>query len=351
MALRLPFPRTPFPKPQQRMQPMLGKRFTSIIVIPFSIAVCVVMLASWFGAGRAMAQDNSGATDKQFAPGIVTTIPPEVLDEETVSIHDLVEIRADKKLAREPSSTSKSRTLIEMAHDAHFRTPTWCLQLSFKPLRMIQVDMPQRSGKMQRKLLWYMVYRVRNTGAGLAAAEQDDGTFAAVEHSTERARFIPQFVLSMKDRDRESARIRKAYLDRIIPAALQPIRRRESFDGELLNSAQMAEHLLTVEKGRSSRGVWGVVTWEDVDPEIDFFSVYVGGLTNSLQWQDPPETYKLGNPPGTGRQFLRKTLQLNFWRPGDAYAENEREIRYGVPPGKAEIYDCNEGVAYRWVYR
>ena len=48
---------------------------------------------------------------------------------------------------------------------------------------------------------------------------------------------------------------------------------------------------------------------------------------------------------------LRKTLQLNFWRPGDSLAENEREIRYGAALGAADAYGTNEGVAYRWVYR
>ena len=31
-------------------------------------------------------------------------------------------------------------------------------------MRMVYVDIPQPNGKMQRKLVWYMVYRVRNLG-------------------------------------------------------------------------------------------------------------------------------------------------------------------------------------------
>ena len=58
-----------------------------------------------------------------------------------------------------------------------------------------------------------------------------------------------------------------------------------------------------------------------------------------------------GDPPGTGRTFTRKILQLNFWRPGDDYLQNEKEIRFGVARGKADLYDVPEGVAYRWVYR
>jgi hypothetical protein len=286
-----------------------------------------------------------------FAPGVLTTIPPDVKPEETVSVHDLVEIRADQGLRRKPHTTSTSRTLYEMAQNTQFYTSVWCLEFTFKPLRMITVDVPMPSGKMQRKLLWYMIYRVRNTGTQLTPKQQPDGTYSAVPSSPGPLKFLPQFVLRSHDLDSEGKPTGKAYLDRIIPAAIQPISRREMSGGELLNSVQMAEQTLPLEKDRAIQGVWGVAIWEDLDPAIDFFSVYVGGLTNALKWHDPPEAYKLGNSPGTGRQFVRKTLQLNFWRPGDAVAENEREIRYGVPPDQAEPYGSGEGVAYQWVYR
>jgi hypothetical protein len=58
-----------------------------------------------------------------------------------------------------------------------------------------------------------------------------------------------------------------------------------------------------------------------------------------------------GDTPGRGRRFTRKMLQLNFWRPGDELAENEREFRYGVPLNKADLYGVGDGVAYRWAYR
>ena len=321
------------------------------MAVVLAMALGLVCPTGWMGDCCAQAQEASDAPAREFPPGVLTTIPPDVRAEEAISVHDVVELRANKKLDRDPHSTSKSRTLYGMAKDAYFNRPTWCLELTFKPLRMMEVDIPQPSGKMQRKLIWYMVYRVRNTGAGLVPKKLPDGTFTTEPGSTDKVRFIPQFVLSTHDRDRQGEPIRKAYLDRIIPAALQPITRRELPGGHLLNSVEMAERLLAVENDRSSRGVWGLVTWEDVDPEIDFFSVYVGGLSNAIQWSDPPEAYKPGNPPGTGRKFLQKKLQLNFWRPGDAVAENEREIRFGIPPGKADFYDCNEGVAYRWLYR
>jgi hypothetical protein len=87
--------------------------------------------------------------------------------------------------------------------------------------------------------------------------------------------------------------------------------------------------------------LWGVATWEDIDPKIVRFSVYVSGLTNAYQWKDEPGGYKPGDPILTGRTLYRKTLKLNFWRPADEYFEHEEEIRYGIP-GELD---------YQWVYR
>ncbi len=303
-----------------------------------------------FGGG-AIAQESDVAPGPQFAPGVLTTIAPDVDNKDTVSVHDIVELRADVGLQREPLTDTKSRTLYEMAASVPLRRDVWCLELSFKPLRMLVVDIPQPSGRMQRKLVWYMVYRVRNTGAGLAPQEQEDGTFATAAKATDAVRFYPQFVLTSQDLDREGKRIRKAYLDRILPAAVQAIQRREMPRGTLLNSVQMSEPMLAAETGRAIGGLWGVAIWEDVDPKIDFFSVYVSGLTNAYDWQDSPEGLQAGDPPGKGRKFTRKQLQLNFWRPGDAYAEDEREIRFGAAPGRADLYSSGEGVASRWIYR
>lgn len=308
-----------------------------------SLRLAFLLLCTWalLPSGSTLKAQEAGPN---FAPGVLTTIDPHVEHEDTVSVHDIVELRGNKQLDRVPKLDTKSRTLYEMAEGVTFRRTVWCLELSFKPMRMLEVDIPQPTGKMQRKLVWYLVYRVRNTGVGLAPIEQEDGTFTSEPRVTDEVRFIPQFVLSSQDRDREGKRIRKSYLDRILPTAVEAIRRREIPSGELLNSAQISEKLLRAEAGREVGGLWGVAIWEDVDPQIDFFSVYVGGLTNAYDWQDSSQER-------SGRKFTRKELQLNFWRPGDAYAEDEREIRFGAAPGQGDLYGTGEGVAYRWLYR
>jgi hypothetical protein len=215
---------------------------------------------------------------------------------------------------------------------------------------------PQPSGKMQRKLIWYMVYRVKNVRYDLnpVPVELQPGKVA---FNVERVnfptrRFLPHFVL-------QSHEFKKQYLDRIIPAAKKPIQARENPGVELLNSIEISQVQIPLSDERFDRSVWGFVTWEDVDPRIDYFSIFVRGLTNAYQFGDPVGAFKPGNPPGTGRKFTFKTLQLNFWRPGDTEQEHEKEIHYGVPvesnpdlqAAVLERYGLPQRLDYLWVYR
>jgi hypothetical protein len=284
---------------------------------------------------------NAAAAARQLAPGVLTTIPPDLEPDDTVSTHDLVELRSNLELQWKPEYIPATETLYGMSNGAKFRREIWGLEFAFKPLRMIEVD---------GKLVMYLVYRVRNTGKTLEPTEGEGGVFEAKPGSGEPIQFFPQFVLESHDRA-GGERASKAYLDRVLPAAVAAINRREMRGGKLLNSIEMGEQPIPVSGDRAGRDVWGVVTWSDVDPRIDFFSVYVGGLTNAYRWEDAAGGYQPGDPPGRGRQFARKMLQLNFWRPGDELFQSEHEFRYGVPLGKADLYDVREGVAYNWVYR
>ncbi len=308
----------------------------------------VAVALAGFGSTRALAQN---AAQRDFAAGVVTTIAPNFEPEETVSTHDLVEIRANADAKWQPELMTDSRTLYGMAEGVKFRRDVSCLEFAFKPLRMIHVEVPGADGKLERKLVWYLVYSVRNTGETMTPVEGQGGVFSTATGKGGPVRFIPSFVLESHDLTAEGKPIQKSYLDRIIPAAMSAIRARETRGQTLLNSAEMAEQVLEPGDGRADNRVWGVATWTDVDPRIDFFSVYVGGLSNAYRWDDPAGAYKAGDSPGAGRTFTRKTLQLNFWRPGDEHLQQEQEVRFGVARGKGDLYDVSEGVAYRWVYR
>jgi hypothetical protein len=267
---------------------------------------------------------------RPLAPGVLVSIDPIRRLEETISRHDIIGL-----LAVDPQ--------FDWAKNITFRHDVWVLKFQFKPIRIIWVDVPQPSGFMQRKPIWYMVYVVTNTGKIMHPVRDvklpyktfDEKELVEVKMIDQSIRFIPEFVLEGHQHANDDTGFTKAYPDRVIPVALRPIQMREDPARKLHTSVEMCREIAVGES------VWGVATWEDIDPRIVRFSVYVFGLTNAYRWKDDPSEYKPGESSLTGRKLYRKTLKLNFWRPADQYHEKEKEIQYGVPGG----------VDYEWVYR
>jgi len=326
---------------------------------------------------------------KPFAKGVITTIPIAPQDEEMFSgPRPLVEVPLIiDGLEYEPKIAAKTSTVFEKAKIATLRRTIWNLEFSFKPMRMVYVDIPQPNGKLQRKLVWYMVYYVRNLGGHIrplpqveevlkeATVVDANGTKAGltpglvhVKFSKETTdevevfgkpstelRFFPHFVLRSTEYDKE-------YLDRVIPAALAPIKAREfpgRTDVKLYDSLTISEVAIKKSDETNDNRVWGVVTWIDVEPRIDYYTVYIQGLTNAYRFDDPEGAFKKGDQPGTGRKIVRKTLQLNFWRPGDTIDPHEEEIRYGTriesdPLEQKKILDefgVEKPIDHQWLYR
>ncbi|HEX7376423.1 MAG TPA: hypothetical protein VF278_04890 [Pirellulales bacterium] len=295
------------------------------------------------------------------APGVETVITPDLQAGDTFSRHDMVEVlAADPEFGERPFSQGRSP-----AKDTVFSRNIWCLELSFKPMRMVWVDVPATDGRFDRKLIWYLLYRVKNTGKLVTRSVTGEGEIKAeIVDSEEPIEFAPRIWLESWDSG-------KVYPDRIIPVALPVIEKREDAGRRLLNAKALLPEapsrlLTTVEMERAippspagqDLGLWGVATWEDIDPTTDHFSIYIQGLTNSYQWIDAKDAdqyvYKKGDPIGTGRKLLQKTLRLNFWRPSDKFYEHESEFRYGYRehPG-IERFDLKpeEQVDYSWIYR
>ena len=310
--------------------------FSRIAFLPFAQTVATLLLI----AATALAQEKPAATPaakspyRRIIPGVFKTIPADIRAEDASNVHNVIELLNNvPNISWKPTLHPNSRTLREMSTGTTFRRDIFGLEFTFKAPRMIWVDVPQESGKMQRKLIWYLLYKVKNVGGQITTVEQPDGTYK-VETVNEPVTFDPQFVL-------ESLEYKKAYLDRQIPVAVEAIRKREDPARKLLSSVEIAANPIPISTDRADKSVWGVATWEDVDPRIDFFSIYVQGLSNAYRWIDPPGGFKKGDPPGQGRIFTTKTLRLNFWRPGDEFLEDLQEIRFGIP-GKVD---------YEWVYR
>lgn len=314
-----------------------------------------------FGVALFLATHTARAQSRRtLAPGVLTVIDPTPEPKETYTGPMPLSrvVKKHPEIDFTPNLSEKTATVFKKGQSVTLRRKVWTLEFAFKPLRMVLVDVPEAPGVIKRKLVWYMAYRVRNTGEHLAPTAQEDEngqiTYTA-DRAASKAYFIPHFVLEGEYFDKETGKyVRKAYLDRVIPEARVPIQRREDPLIPLRNSVQMMSKPLaqpsSSDEVSDANSAWGVVTWMDVNANIDYVSIYVQGLTNAFEYSELPD----------GRSLHRhKTLQLNFWRPGDQYLEHEQEFRYGVrivkdPEQQQEIfghYQIPERLDHRWIYR
>jgi hypothetical protein len=173
----------------------------------------------------------------------------------------------------------------------------WALEFHFKDPRLINVDVPGRG----RKVCWYLWYEVIN-------------------RTKEPRLFIPDFELVTLDKD-------TVHRDQILPKVQEAIRQVEDpLDHlKIKNSVTIAAEPIPVSKPDATpRPVTGVAIWDDVNPDTTRFSIFISGLSNGWALTDPI-------PPETEPVVRRKTLQLNFKRPGDRSTLDAREIQFMAP--------------------
>ncbi|MCA9133644.1 MAG: hypothetical protein KDA45_10835 [Planctomycetales bacterium] len=296
-------------------------------------------------------ESSTSSSGRWLAPDALVTIAPAMEPGETFQGPvDLPLVLNNPDIAWDPHYAPKSDTLAEMGRDVVFRGEVYCLEFSFKPVRMIAVDIPSFTG-VQRKNVWYLLYRVRYLGGDLRPQVEPDAfgnqVFAtpqsvAAETISTPKRFFPVFRLQVKGIDRE-------YPDEILPAAKRAIAARERVGQPLYDTVEIMKQSLPVTTAAGGHSLWGVATWVDVDPRTDFFAVLVQGLTNAQQLKMQGEQI----------EYLQKTLVLHFSRPGDTMDEMQDRIRYGIPaledPQRQQYILDQFGVEKRldhlWTYR
>lgn len=320
----------------------------------FPLAVAVAVL----GIQIAVSQERRTTDDAaRFGPGIVTIIDPAPMPEETFSgplplqeflaNHPEIDWKAPNFPNNKPFFNSRSQTLIEKAQEVILRREIHAFEFAFKPMRQIYVDVPQVSGVMKRKLIWYLAFRIRYRGGDLRAKEVTNRfgnkqypTIESVAYKSRRC--FPMFVLSVPGKGKE-------YIDRLIPSAREAIARREQISSKLHNTVEISSLQIPRTTKEDAPGVWGYVTWESVDPTTDFFSLYVHGLTNAFQIVQA----------GGEEKVRRKVLRLNFYRPGDTVKQLADEIRFGIPafedPKQQNYvlrqYAMTERLDFLWLFR
>lgn len=274
--------------------------------------------------GRAEGPDGF----RPLAPGVLTVIPPDLSTDDTIQRGDILEITRNlADSAWKPRRDAIGGTLVERAKNRIYPRDVWCLEFAYKPPRHIDVDVPWQDLTMRRKRVLYMLYRVKNVGGRRTTTAAADPTNLTREAFEGPVRFLPHFVLeSIEGLAHPEGSIHyRGYLDRVIPEAVAVIARREGVPGRLHDSASMLETEIAPGEER-----WGVAVWTDIDPRIDYFSIFIRGLTNSIRWRsDPDAAVSADDPPGAGTEHALETLRLDFWRHGDEVSFDEEEVSVG----------------------
>lgn len=292
----------------------------------------------------------------RFAPGVVRVVPPAAEPVETftgpfvlqslLDDHPEIQWKGENFPDGRPNFDPKTVTLDDLASRVILRREVHSLEFSFKPLRTIQATIPGPNGQMQNKVVWYMVYRVRYVGDDLRPGADivgDKQVYQRIEKINYQSR---RAMLSLVLADKISG---KEYLDRLLPSVTQQIQRREQITVPLYDTMQLSQVAIPRSSDADAAGVWGVATWEDVDPSIDFLSIYIEGLTNAFQ----------PDGEGEGAKRLRKQLQLNWHRPGDTANLTADKVRFGIPAFRdadqqqyvLKQYGMEERLDYRWTFR
>ena len=294
--------------------------------------ILAVVAMQFAFANLAVSQEVKTRTIKhrRLAPGVLKDIPSELNVRDSSSLPmPLPGINAEKI---ELETDSEDRTLYGMSKRVILYRDVYQYDFAFTGLRQIRVAVTDADGISRNKNIWYMIYRVRDLGETLSyeqvrkssSLNQISYQLKKGEPLTDKERFfLPRFslegwVFSPKDDDYKKV----VFRDVINPTVARAIRVQEDPRMELLDGVQMSKAEIPKVKADSDIGLWGVAIFENVNPNIDFVSVFVKGLTNA---------HRIKRADDGSIGFVRKTLQLNFWRPGDNLEEEKDRVEFGIP--------------------
>lgn len=201
----------------------------------------------------------------------------------------------------------------------------WVMQVEIKPMRMIWVDMRDRStGETEQKEVWYLVWRAINRPLS-AGAVTDTKAVNRRDPLPGPMQFMPHFTLITYD-DPTKEIPAQILPDQILPDAVEEIEKREKLPtGALKNSVSAIQDVPAKIDPEAEEQPWiyGVATWTGVDPRTDFFSVMMHGFSNGYENRsDDP------NRP----ELWRKVIVQKFARPGDEFDPNLKEFLFSGSP-------------------
>ena len=288
-----------------------------ILVIAFLISACHCI-------------ETEAQQPKKLAPGVLKVIPANIDARDSYSIP--LPLEGLESEAYTPNYAPVLETLNGQSKNVVFFRDVWQYEFGFTGLRQIRLNLVSTEGNLEEKNVWYMIYRIRNTGKNVSYEKvQEDQRFEHLKNQIKlnqddfdiQSRFIPHFYLNGWVKQPGSNEYQEvSYRDIIDPEALRLIRQAEDRNRFLLDKVEMMNARVPKVKSAADDGIWGVAIWRGVDPKIDFVNVNIRGLTNA---------YRIETTADGSRKFNHRNLQLNFWRPGDTVRQAEDQVAYGIP--------------------
>ncbi|MCA9081366.1 MAG: hypothetical protein KDA58_12455, partial [Planctomycetaceae bacterium] len=130
--------------------------------------------------------------------------------------------------------------------------------------------------------------------------------------------FTPKFTLITYDNPKTEI-MAETHMDQVIPDALPQIRAIER--ANLLSSVGIYQEVppLVAPDEEQQPWIYGVATWQGVDPDTDFFKVIASGFSNGYELKPGTD----GTPVAWRRVIVQK-----FARPGDRFDPNQKEFAF-----------------------
>ena len=292
------------------------------------VACCIAALFS-----------NHANAQRPFAPGVFKVVEPIINGRDVNSLPMNLPGISDQYLADGNSADWKTvddtKTLLGQTRGIVFHRDVFQHEFGHLGLRQLNVTASNLSGQLRDRNIFYLVFRIRNVGSAITHEEVEDPKYGHIDYepkanpdkmrdTTLSTRFFGNFQLSGWVYDQQTRTYNEVtYADQVSPSITRLIQDEEDPDRPLLDKIQLAQTTLErVPVDSNEGGKWGVAIWYNVDPSLDFISVKVSGLTNA---------HRLEISPDETINFKHKTLQMNFYRPGDGIKQAEDRIDYGIP--------------------
>ena len=188
--------------------------------------------------------------------------------------------------------------------------------------------------KVNDELVWYFIYRIiPRDYTELAGNKQDDlrnklenvelKPSNDVDASLVEPLMLPRFVLRIDDVadgetyvDEVNLEIQRAVFEREFGAKAAGLTLLNGVTGiqEMPAAVSSTDPLIDPLKN----AIYGVAVWRNVDPDTDYFTVFMSGFSNAYRI-DRPEADLI---------IEQKVVEQRFGRPGDRFRQQESEFRF-----------------------